>query len=46
LHNAFLEFQDAVQEGLGSRRTAGHINVHRNKSVDSLNDTVTVIDVS
>ena len=45
LHNALLQFEDAVQECLRSWRAAGHIDVNGNKSVDSLHDTITVIDV-
>src|SRR4051812_42938643 len=42
VRNLILQQQEAIEQRLGGRRTAGHVDVHRHDAIDPLDDMVAV----
>ena len=41
-----LKFDDGVEDGFGSRRTTGDVDIHRNDFVDALHDVIRAIETA
>ena len=44
-HDSFLQLEDAVKKCLWRWRTTRYINIDRHKAIDTLDDTITVVDI-